>query len=225
MAEFGFDRLLYAYTRIDAGGTLGELTNALLLSNHSKDYLDHFIGDGLFRDAPMVRWAHENEGECSWSCIRDMIDSGTMTDAERAVVEFNQHHGVVAGYSISFRDMSVRTRGGIGLVGRPGLTQDDVDEIFSRHHGELLALNRVVHLKIINLPHPQSDSSLTRRQREALEWVAEGKTTQDIAVLMGVSTATVEKHLRLAREALGVESTAQAVAKATMMNKIFGTTP
>jgi hypothetical protein len=38
---------------------------------------------------------------------------------------------------------------------------------------------------------------------------------------MGVSVAMIEKHLRLARDALSVETTAQAVAKATILNMIF----
>jgi LuxR family transcriptional regulator len=33
--------------------------------------------------------------------------------------------------------------------------------------------------------------------------------------------ATVEKHLRGARDALGVETTAQAVRKASVLNQIF----
>lgn len=45
----------------------------------------------------------------------------------------------------------------------------------------------------------------------ALDVVGDCKTAQDIASLMGLSAATVEKHLRLAREALDVETTAQAV--------------
>ena len=51
--------------------------------------------------------------------------------------------------------------------------------------------------------------------------MADGKTTQDVGLLMGVSPAMVEKHLRLAREALDVETTAQAVAKAALLNMIF----
>ncbi|MFM2366040.1 MAG: hypothetical protein RIR95_648, partial [Pseudomonadota bacterium] len=62
---------------------------------------------------------------------------------------------------------------------------------------------------------------LTSRQCEALEWVADGKTSHDVALLMGVSAAMVEKHLKLARETLCVETTSQAVAKATLMNLIF----
>jgi len=51
--------------------------------------------------------------------------------------------------------------------------------------------------------------------------VADSKTTQDIAILMGVSAAMIEKHLRLARDTLDVKTTAQAVAKAAMLNMIF----
>jgi len=54
-----------------------------------------------------------------------------------------------------------------------------------------------------------------------LQWVGDGKTTQDIALLMGLTAPTVEKHLRLAREALSVETTAQAVLKAAFANQMF----
>ena len=82
-------------------------------------------------------------------------------------------------------------------------------------------MNNVAHLKIITLPYNAPNRALTKRQREALEWVGDGKTTQDIAVLMGLTVATVEKHLRLARESLAVETTAQAVLKASLHNQMF----
>ena len=39
--------------------------------------------------------------------------------------------------------------------------------------------------------------------------------------LDGIDPATVEKHLRLARKVLGVETTAQAVIRAAFQNQIF----
>lgn len=221
LREYGFDRLFYIYARVSPSDHLDEPDNALVLSNHSKAYLDRFIGDGLYRDAPMVRWANENQGVCNWRCIEEMLETGNVTPGERQVIAFNRQHGVIAGLSISFAALAVRAKGGIGLVARCGLSHDDVDRIWRESGPEILALTRVAHLRIVSLPHPQARTMLSPRQREALEWVAEGKTTLDIAVLMGVSAATVEKHLRLARESLRVDSTAQAVAKATMMNQIF----
>jgi LuxR family transcriptional regulator len=80
-------------------------------------------------------------------------------------------------------------------------------------------INNVAQLKIMSLPHlTPSGERLTNRQREALEWVSNGKTTQDIAILMGLTQATVEKHLRLARKVLGLETTAQAVIRAAFQN-------
>jgi len=81
-------------------------------------------------------------------------------------------------------------------------------------------MNNVMHLKLLTLPYSGA-RQLTKRQREVLQWVGDGKTTQDIAVLLELTPATVEKHLRLAREALDVETTAQAVLKAAFYNQMF----
>ena len=129
--------------------------------------------------------------------------------------------GVRAGYSISFTDVSVRAKGAIGLAAREGMQQHQVEEIWNRHGREIVVLNNVTHLRITSMPFMTQRRSLTKRQREALEWVGDGKTTQDIATIMGLTAATVEKHLRLARESLDVETTAQAVLKASFQNQIF----
>ena len=78
-----------------------------------------------------------------------------------------------------------------------------------------------LHLKLAALPWQSPGRELSPRQCEALEWVADGKTSQDIATLMGISSAMVEKHLRLARHALDVDTTAQAVCKALLLNMLF----
>ncbi len=86
---------------------------------------------------------------------------------------------------------------------------------------EIFRLNHIAHLKITSLPETNHGRSLTKRQREVLQWVADGKTIQDIATIMGLSLATIEKHLKLARDALNVETTAQAVMKASTNNQLF----
>ena len=46
----------------------------------------------------------------------------------------------------------------------------------------------------------------------------QGKTMQDIATIMGLSVGTIEKHLRMARDALDAKTTAHAVQKAMSLN-------
>lgn len=221
MAEYGFDRLLYGFTRFRTNNFFGNVDDLLVLSNHDADYLQTFLHDGLYHHAPMVKWAAAHEGACSWRIIEEMIQQNALTPAELKVVEFNLKMGVRAGYSLSFRDVSVRAKGAIGLAARRGLSQRDVDEIWAEHGRDLTVINTVTHLRITSMPFATSRRALTPRQREALEWVGDGKTTQDIATIMGLTPATVEKHLRLAREALDVDTTTQAVLKASFQNQIF----
>jgi DNA-binding CsgD family transcriptional regulator len=55
---------------------------------------------------------------------------------------------------------------------------------------------------------------LTRRQAEALRWIALGRSGPEAAELMGISPRTVEKHLQLVHEKLGVATSSQAAATA-----------
>ena len=50
---------------------------------------------------------------------------------------------------------------------------------------------------------------------------AAGKTVADIATILGLTPATVEKHLRLARHATGADTTAHAIMRAYLDHQIF----
>ncbi|MCR9272135.1 MULTISPECIES: helix-turn-helix transcriptional regulator [Mameliella] len=221
MDSYGFDRLIYGFTRFLTATSFGDPNDFIVLTNHTPAYRKGFVEDGLYRHAPMVRWALENEGHCSWRVMADQINKGTLDDKAAKVVAFNLQHKVHAGYTISFQSVSHRAKGAISLTTRPEMNQDEADAVWAEHGQDIVLLNNLVHLKILTLPLPLSGQNLTPRQREALEWVGDGKTMQDIAQIMGLTQATVEKHLRLARETLNVETTAQAVAKAAFHNQMY----
>lgn len=221
MTSFGFDRMIYAFTRFRTSNSLlSSLDDSLILSNHHPDYLAEFVQGGLYQAAPMVQWAADNVGAQSWRLMAEAMSRADLSPCQKRVALLNRRFKITAGYSISFRDVSVRAKGAIGLCARADLTQDDVEEIWTRHGREITVLNNVIHLRISALPF-STGKGLTDRQREALEWVGDGKTTQDIATIMGLTAATIEKHLRLARDALDVDTTAQAVLKASFRNQIF----
>ncbi len=221
LAEAGFDRLLYGATRYRSGTSLGDPEDFVLLSTHETAYTDKFVGDALYFHAPMVKWALENDGASSWSALSARTLDGTMTEAEREVMAFNAAHGVTAGYTVSFRSASPRIKGAIALTARVGLDQTDVDRIWGAQGADIQALCTIAHLRILLLPYVAPGRVLTPRQREVLSWVGDGKTVQDIALLLELTPATIEKHLRLARDALCVETTAQAVLKASFQHQIY----
>ena len=220
-ARFGFSRVNYGFTRFRSFRSIGDPDDAMFLTTSDADYAKSYFRNGFYARTPAFRWAQNNEGACTWTWVREAMLAGRLAPEEVETVRVNAAMGIIAGISISFPETSARAKGAIGLIADPGLDHVAVDQIFADQRHEILAVAHMMHLKLIQLPFTSRRRNLTTRQRESLEWVADGKTTQDVALLMGVSSAMVEKHLRLAREALGVDTTAQAVAKAALMNLIF----
>jgi DNA-binding NarL/FixJ family response regulator len=63
-------------------------------------------------------------------------------------------------------------------------------------------------------PRRRSEYHLTDREREVLTWVGRGKTSSEIATILGLSERTVNFHCDQAMKRLNVINRAQAVAKA-----------
>lgn len=61
---------------------------------------------------------------------------------------------------------------------------------------------------------------LTKREKEVLEWVAQGHTAQEIAELLFLSLDTVETHRRNIVQKLSARNTVDAVVKAMRMKLI-----
>lgn len=223
--KLGFARINYGFTRFRHLKTIGDPDDALFLSTCDADYVKRYFFGGFYAKTPVFRWAERNSGACTWTWVKQAFDAGRLSADEAEAVRQNAAIGVTAGISVSFPEVSFRSKGALGLIADPGLGHAEVDRIFAERQEEILAVANMMHLTIVHLPQLSRHRALSPRQREALEWVADGKTTQDVALLMGVSPAMVEKHLRLAREALAVETTAQAVAKGALLNMIFQRMP
>lgn len=219
MKSFGFDRLLYASTNSRTEKSFGSHRDSMILTNHDPQYIASFVEGGLWEDSPMLKWAAEHNGAGSWSNAVNYFDPESPKQV--ALMQLNAKFGLTAGYTISFRESSTRTKSAATLVAPAGVTQQQTDKIWEKHGRELTQMNISLHHKLITLPYDPPDRRLTGRQREVLEWVGSGKTTQDIATIMGLTPATIEKHLRLARETLDVDTTAQAILKASFNNQIF----
>lgn len=220
--DYGFDRMLYGSTRFATSQALGNVGDYLMLTNYCHDYIREFVESELYLHGPMLKWAMENTGACSWAYIAQFLMDADVIPKTQAVLDLNRKFGVVSGYTISFQPENERSRSAISLAMNQNKSQAQVDAIWSEHGDDILLINKAAHTKSLTLPHTTvSGKRLTARQREVLSWVSDGKTIQDIAKILNVSAPTVEKHLRLARETLGVETTAQAILRLALQNQIF----
>lgn len=218
LQSWGFQNVLYGFTRFHTENGFGDTTDHLVLTNLGPDYVKGYFNDGRYKHGPIVTWAAQNAGVCSWAYIDEVYES--LDSKALDTVEFNRSFGVSSGYTIGFSNATTRSKGAIGLsMQRFKGTQEQADAIWTKYGQEIKILCDVSHLKIISLPFDLR--RLTARQREVLEWVGDGKTSADVAQIMGLTTATVEKHLKLARDALGVDTTAQAILKASLLNQFY----
>jgi DNA-binding CsgD family transcriptional regulator len=68
--------------------------------------------------------------------------------------------------------------------------------------------------RVVRTPISRRELSLSDREAETLTWSARGKTSDEIAQIIGVSRRTVDFHLDNARSKLGVATRIEAVANA-----------
>jgi len=66
-------------------------------------------------------------------------------------------------------------------------------------------------LQPVTSPMP---TALTDREREVLDWVVEGKTNPEIAIILDISARTVQKHLERVFQKLSVETRTAAAMRA-----------
>lgn len=71
-------------------------------------------------------------------------------------------------------------------------------------------------------PGSEGGASLTTRQREVLQLIAEGRTMKEIASLLGISPRTAESHKYEIMRALGIDTTAELVQYAVRIKLVGG---
>jgi LuxR family transcriptional regulator len=60
-------------------------------------------------------------------------------------------------------------------------------------------------------------AALTKREREVLQWSADGKSAQDIADILNLSKGAVDFHLKNSIQKLNAPNKTAAVARAALM--------
>lgn len=102
-------------------------------------------------------------------------------------------HRTIASLHLGFRDTD--------------LSPDDTMAI------QLAGLMLTERLMTFAAPAGDDEVRLTDRERDALAWVAEGKSDWEISVILGLSETTVRFHVDNGRRKLGAVNRAQAVAR------------
>jgi DNA-binding CsgD family transcriptional regulator len=81
------------------------------------------------------------------------------------------------------------------------------ESLFHRRSGALLIWSG----KSVFPLEPQPEANLTRREKEVMCWLREGKTGPEMAIILGCSPRTVDKHLGNLYRKLGIHNRSAAI--------------
>lgn len=215
MSQLGFDHALYAARFMLTVPRAVLRLPPVVFSNFPDGLMDkfHHLQD-LDRD-PCLQWVLNTEGEIA---SRDLLARHGGVSPSIALAA---RHGLAEGQFVSLRGKVLNSAGLVIVIPYRHATARTLTDRWIASGREVRLLSWVMHMRIATMSRSISPVTLTPRQREVLSWRSAGKTVGEIATILGITPATVEKHMRLARESLGVESTPQAVLKAHVTHQLF----
>ena len=144
---------------------------------------------------------------------------------DRSSPKVAQMFDEAAGGRVGNQGLSVPIRGPNGERALFSITADLPDSEWPLFKREMMTLIQMlahhVHQNFL-LRHKIvfDDPQLSKREAEVLEWAANGKSVDDIAIILGISKHTVKSHLELCRSKLRGLNTAHAIARALQRNLI-----
>ena len=210
--HLGFSHFLYgvrlssAFTRI----------SHFIISDYPEAWLKEYMERNYAELDPVVRHCIQFHEPYCWDRLRD--------EREPRVVAFTDaaaDHGLVGGVSVGIHGYS----GDNGIFSLAGtqVIETDSDAAFE----VIVPLNTLlpyIHAAVTRLTSfkeaEDAKPNLSNRELECLLWSAEGKTAEEIALILSISNATVAFHLKNAIQKLNVSNRNQAIAKAALLGII-----
>jgi len=203
------DKFAVAYIKQDGV----QATEFVPLSNITTEFLTVYAEQDYFLLDPLAQFCLRTTTPFIWEevlALRDQPPIVKRIYSEAA--EFGMPNG-----------MTMPIRGFEGLRGTVTFAGERT-RFGEKERMELEMLGLVLHARVGELCHDiisrAQTLKLSEREQETLKWAALGKTSDDIADILGVSKRTVDQHFENAARKLGTVNRVQTVVKAFRHNLI-----
>ncbi len=202
VSQFGFNVFLCT----DLSGRDGNHCPQHMFGRWNRQWEARYFSRGYFRhDACLKHLAHTNEA-FSWE---ELLRSGCADKVGKRIFdeasEYRAKQGVVVPIRTADNQLSI-----VVLMGEHADVSDDaiaaieVASIYFRQCGR----------DIYNANANIRPTSFSPRQREIIQWLAQGKRNAEIADIMGLSVKTVDNHIDRAKRSRNLTTQPQLVLTA-----------
>ncbi|MDQ9037531.1 LuxR family transcriptional regulator AbaR [Acinetobacter seifertii] len=206
-SKLGFDYCAYG---MQSPLSIAE-PKTIMLNNYPQAWQQRYVEQQYIKVDPTVQHCMISLKPLVWS------SQYTHTQAEKDFWEEARSYGLNVGWAQSSRDF-IGTRGMLTLA----RSSDQLSEKEQKaQYTNMYWLTQTVHssiAKIVNdVEFSQFNLYLTNREKEVLRWTAEGKTSAEIAQILGVSERTINFHLSNSMQKLNVNNKISAAIRAVML--------
>jgi LuxR family quorum sensing-dependent transcriptional regulator len=195
-------------------GPGGNPTDGVTLNTRPQEYIERYCEKNYVVRDPVVSELRRSLNPFSWSDVRSR---GDLNKSERTIIDEARDFGANDGLVVPIVTLS----GSVALFSPCGLEPDlsqraraaiEIIGVYSHH-----ALRRSL---IHNQREDAVHTPLTPREREIMQWVASGKTDEEIADILSISTTTVTSHVENAKQKLDAFRRTYAVVQAIRFGEI-----
>ena len=186
----------------------------IMLDGYPEGWVKHYFAAAYYESDPVLAWCIHEILPIRWSDL--VLDPGSAAEAMmRDAAEYGLRDGVT---------MPVHTpQGELGILSLSVDAQPEQARVITEAALSIVPLLAThLHQAVRRLGNFSTEvhSNLTIRERECLTWAADGKTSGEIAMLLGISDNTVNFHLNNAMQKLDVVSRQHAIGKASFQRLI-----
>ncbi|WJR69413.1 LuxR family transcriptional regulator [Neorhizobium sp. CSC1952] len=186
-----------------------ELSSNTVITNWPVELMSHFDREGLLQTSPVLRKLRK-------STLPFTFDLETIATDWRGQMSRSifGRFGLVRGAYFPVHDMS-GARGAVSFAGDgPLFSRQQMMEIM---YVSIHVFERLAEIRDLDV---RATDTLTDREIDCLNWTAAGKTSAEIADILGLSEHTVNHYLNRAAKKLDTVNRTQAVAKALRIGLI-----
>lgn len=216
LADLGYDRVVY--TLMTDHPSLFRMAGFGVMSSYPQDWMAYYDQQHFAAIDPVPQRAFVSNEGFFWD---DLPQLQNLSKGQKRLLNMGAEAGLRDGVGIPIHGARGEVAG-FGIASSTGLA----DGVHNRRRQDKNLLSILhgfatqFHLAYSRHKRPVHRPVLSAREKDVLSWVAEGKTDNEIAEILGISTATVRFHLRNVYAKLQANDRTLAVVKAVYLGLI-----
>ncbi|MUZ58932.1 hypothetical protein GOZ86_19075 [Agrobacterium vitis] len=216
--SLGYKYFSYHILQTPVLNATNETRHTFGINNYPEEWVERYASERYVYCDPIVGMSLSRKTPFKWN---DAIDRDKLTEEERCVIEDAAKRGIANGLTVPL--MSRHGELAIMTVIPDEKFQDSLPEAHLIHiisqFFHSCALPVVMEEHLIG-SYRRRRSFLSAREKETVIWVSKGKSSWEIAKILGISEKSVEFYMESVKRKLEAVNRTQAVVKAIMLGLI-----